>query len=335
MGVDSAALPNQSDLADEVLDRLGDSSTLLAAFTRAYLHRMPRETALTPDQALQEATGLFQFIEQRQTPTSVRVFNPTEGTHGYASEGTVVEVNVDDRPFLVDSVTAELQAYGLAVVRVLHPVIGTIRDGSGRLIEILRARDAERRESVQHYVLDRFLDPIDHDSLRGRLQSVLVDVSVVVRDFDAMVSATDHMADLARIGEGPYHGAEVSEAVAFLRWLTEDNFVFLGYREYRMVETPDGRAVQVVPESGLGILSDPERSQAFRPLRLAALAPELRARWEQGPLLVVSKTNRLATVHRRARMDYVSVRLVTPERETRGEARLLGLFTAKAYMESV
>lgn len=328
-------MPVFPDLREDVTRRIGDEPALLARFANAYLHRVPQDAALTPEHALNEVVRLFEFIEQRTGPISVRVFNPTEESHGYSSDGTVVEVHVDDSPFLVDSITAELQAYGLEVARVLHPVIGVERDSSGRLIALPRARKAERRESVQHYVLDRLLDPADHDSLRRRVEAVLGDVALAVRDFAPMVTATERMAALATLGEGPYSDVEVGEAEEFLRWLTEDNFIFLGYREYRLVDTPDGRAVEVVPESGLGILSDPNRSRAAQPLALDEMSPELRARWEQGELLTISKTNRLATVHRRARMDYVSIREVTDEGETVGEMRLLGMFTAKAYMESV
>ena len=51
------------------------------------------------------------------------------------------------------------------------------------------------------------------------------------------------------------------------------------------------------------------------------------------PLVIVSKTNRESTVHRRVRMDYVGVRLVGEDGELAGELRLLGLFTSKALME--
>ena len=52
-----------------------------------------------------------------------------------------------------------------------------------------------------------------------------------------------------------------------------------------------------------------------------------------GDLLRVSKTNRLSTVHRRVRMDYIGVKRVDAAGEIVGELRLLGLFTSKAYME--
>ena len=133
-------------MLENVLERIGDLSQPLAAFARAYLRRIPWDAGMSPETAYREVVGLFDFIERRAGPIQVRVFNPTLGTHGYESTGTVVEICVDDGPFLVDSVTAELQAYGLAVARVLHPVIGTTRDESGTLLSIEPASRTATRE---------------------------------------------------------------------------------------------------------------------------------------------------------------------------------------------
>ena len=89
-----------------------------------------------------------------------------------------------------------------------------------------------------------------------------------------------------------------------------------------------------MPGCGLGILADVVRSSSFSDATLLdSLDPDLRRRIEEGELLVFTKTNAYSTVHRRARMDYMGVRLVTPEGEVVGEARMIGLFTSKAYME--
>src|SRR6266508_2219778 len=100
-----------------------------------------------------------------------------------------------------------------------------------------------------------------------------------------------------------------------------------------MIETPEGRALHVVPESGLGILSKPRWSSYDTPVPLSRIEPNLRARIEGGDLLIYSKTNRPSTVHRRARMDYIGVRKVSAQGRIVGETRMVGLFTSKAYSE--
>ncbi|HUG07397.1 MAG TPA: NAD-glutamate dehydrogenase domain-containing protein [Acidimicrobiia bacterium] len=316
-----------------IRDHPDDRSDLVSLFTRSYLRRLPPHPTVSVDDLHEEVTGLYDFIETRTTPIAVRAFNPPEDHPRGESSGTVVEVHVDDSPFLVDSIGGELQARGLEVARVLHPVLGIQRDDGGRIIDIRAARASDLRESIQHWVLDRRLSDADLSDLQTKLVQVLSDVQAAVGDFDRMVGMLPRMIELVRRGRGNYPPGEIDEAVAFLEWLREDNFVFLGYREYEVLEVPEGSAIRSVAESGLGILSDSATSKAASPTLLSSLPPPLAARYQGGDLLVISKTNQMATVHRRARMDYVGVRIVAPDGRTVGEARLIGLFTSKAYME--
>jgi glutamate dehydrogenase len=332
---DALTLRDGTTVVDAVLElieeRCAGRGELITRFAQSYLRRLPGYSSTSADDLFDEVVGLYEFIEERTETVAVRVFNPPAG-NGEAP-GTVVEVDVDDTPFLVDSIGNELLAHGLEVARVLHPVIGLRRDEAGRLVEIRPARASEERESVQHWVLDRRLFEADLPALEHALRRVLVDVGAAVRDFDAMVGVLPRMIDFVRRGEGHYPTADIDESVTFLNWLEEDNFVFLGYREYELIDTREGRAIQIVEGSELGVLSEPGRSKREKSTPLSSLSPPLAARYESGDLLVISKTNRLSTVHRRARMDYIGVRIVDSHGGTVGEARLLGLFTSKAYME--
>ena len=168
---------------------------------------------------------------------------------------------------------------------------------------------------------------------RNASEAILRDVRLVVRDFEPMQDRAHHMLEMARQAAVRYSPQEVGETVDFLDWLLQLNFVFLGYREYELYDTPDGRAIRAVPGSGLGILADVSRSTFADTTLLDSLDPGLRRRIEDGDLLVFSKTNSYSTVHRRARMDYIGVRRVNADGEIVGEARMIGLFTSKAYME--
>jgi glutamate dehydrogenase len=305
----------------------------ITTLTRAYLRRLPPGLSYRPEEMAAQILSLCGWIAERPQPVAVRVLNPTEASHGYRSPGTVVEVNVADSPFLIDSLTAEIEAHGLDVLYVLHPVVGTERDMSGHLQAIRHARHSIDRESVQHYELSRRLFDADLPALERSLGEIIADVRRAVADFAPLLGRVDRMAEYVRMGSAAYSREEVEEAIAFLHWLREDNYVFLGYREYRIDETSEGRALRLVPGSGLGLLHDDSRSHLCQPRLLSELSPAVAARYEKGDLLVISKTNRVSTVHRRAKMDYVGVRLVSPTGVTIGEARMQGLFTSKAYME--
>ncbi|MCL1599505.1 MAG: NAD-glutamate dehydrogenase, partial [Actinomycetia bacterium] len=129
-----------------------------------------------------------------------------------------------------------------------------------------------------------------------------------------------------------YSFEEISETVDFLKWLMDDNFVFLGYRRYDLEESDGVDCIVPNIASGLGMLRDqiPEP----RPVPLDDLSTQLQERYVGGDLMVISKTNRHSSVHRDARMDYVGLREIGPDGTMVAELRLLGLFTSKAYLGS-
>ena len=309
----------------------------LAAFTEAYTRRMPEDEAPTIDgeQLDAEIRFLFDFVDERaRSPLALRSFNPTVDTCGYEAPGTVVEVVIDDMPFLIDSVTSRLGALGYSIVRHYHPVVGTTRDTSGALVGVGPGRDAEHRESIQHYELAETLTPEQRVQLEAELLTTLNEVSSTVRDFEPMRFAVRRMAHYVFEDAAAFNKGDVEEAVAFLEWLLDDNFILLGYREYEIVDDGNGPAISVTPDSGYGILSDDSQSRFAEPVSLASLPADLRDRYEHGRQLVISKTNSQSTIHREARMDYVGVRRANPDGTPKGEARLVGLFTSKAYMEA-
>ena len=74
----------------------------------------------------------------------------------------MVEIVNDDMPFLVDSVSMELNRLGSGVHLIIHPVVRVRRDEEGRLLEVLR-HDAEAAdcalESFIHAEIVRETDP--------------------------------------------------------------------------------------------------------------------------------------------------------------------------------
>jgi len=308
----------------------------VSAFARAFTRRLAEDELDQIDPAQLYATVLsaFGFLEARGAhPVAVRAFTPTVQTHGYDVGASVLETNTDDSPFLVDSASEEIAARGVQIRRVLHPVVGTSRDEQGRIERVMSGRDASHRESLMHFELDRQLSDDQLADLEARMRDILQDVRLVVRDFEPMQLRVRHMIELARAAAVRYSPQEVGETVDFLDWLLQLNFVLLGYREYELLDTDQGRAIKAVPSSGMGILSDVGTSTFADVTPLNSLSQDVRRRIEDGDLLVISKTNAYSTVHRRARMDYIGVRKVTPDGQIVGEMRLIGLFTSKAYMD--
>ncbi|MFP3883593.1 MAG: NAD-glutamate dehydrogenase [Actinomycetota bacterium] len=324
------------DSSDQPLHVTEDLEPAFAEFVRVCVRRIPDDyLATTPDDLLlAELRSAFDLMRARQPGTAaVRVFNPDEDRDGYDPGGTVIDIVVDDSPFLVDSIQAAIEGSGHQVALDAHVVIAVERDASGEIVDVGHARRSETRESVQHYVLEKHLDEAERHGLEEKLRGVLEDVQLAVRDFEPMMEgAIARMIDLARQGEVRYGEDTVTEAVEFLEWLREDNFVFLGYREYEVVDVGGEPHIVADPDSGLGILSDVSGSSFSSPVPISSLPEGLQERYREGFLLVVAKTNQRSTVHRPVRMDYVGIRVIGPDGSVVGEARLLGLFTSRALM---
>src|SRR3546814_1365214 len=54
----------------------------------------------------------------------------------------------DDMPFLVDSIAATIAAQGIAIDRLVHPVIFVSRDASGELTRLGSASDKGRESMI-------------------------------------------------------------------------------------------------------------------------------------------------------------------------------------------
>ena len=277
------------------------------------------------------------FAGQRERGSAkVRVYNPQFEPHGCQSSHTVVEIVSDDMPFLVDSVSMELRRQSYVLHFVLNAVLRVRRDARGQLVEVL-ARDSTAEdaigESVIHLEVNRETDPGALQRLRDDLRRVLGDVRAAVEDWPEMRERARALgAEFAEQDVGgiePDHRAEVS---AFLEWIDDDHFVFLGYREYDVV-TEDGEdGLRSLPSTGLGILRDGGGDRS--PGRASSLTREGRSQLRKPRLLYLTKGNRRATVHRAAQLDYIGIQRFDASGAVVGEHRFLGLYTSSAYRTS-
>ncbi|WP_219461850.1 NAD-glutamate dehydrogenase [Nonomuraea rhizosphaerae] len=263
----------------------------------------------------------------------VRVYTPTLDENGWDPGHSVVEIVTDDMPFLVDSVTMELARHDIGTYLVVHPQMRVRRDMTGKMLH--RGHEDVTGmmlvESWMHFEIDRQSDPEALRELEADLQRVLTDVRHAVEDFRKMRAQAVQTAEDLSANPPPLEPAEVEDSLGLLRWLADGHFTFLGYREYRLERTDEGDALRAVPGAALGILRDDKiGSESF-----SVLPPEVRAKAREKHLLIISKANSKATVHRAAYLDYIGVKLFSPQGDVVGERRFLGLFTHVAYNESI
>src|SRR3954469_13626690 len=152
-----------------------DGGEIARAFAAAYVRRLSTD-GISPEHLSAEVLGAYRFADSRgRSPVAGRAFNPTLSTDGYEPLGSVLETNTDDWPFLVDSVSAALEARGEHVARLVHPIMGVSRE-EGRIVAVTGARNAIRRESVMHFDLARKLSLEELSALGDAVRDVLLAV---------------------------------------------------------------------------------------------------------------------------------------------------------------
>src|SRR6056297_2342729 len=223
----------------EVRTKLPENEAELA---QAFVRRYFRDVAPT-DVAAREMLDLYgtalahlRFAEEREPGRAkVRVYNPHLQQHGWQSTHTVVEIVTDDMPFLVDSVAMELSRHGHSIHLSIHPIFAVERDPAGRLTGMVQRREAAADavfESFMHIEIDRQSDPAVLESLEHDLARVLDDVRRAVQDWRAMRGSMEQI--VAELEPATRHVSteQLDEIKAFLTWLADDHFTFLGCAAY-------------------------------------------------------------------------------------------------------
>src|SRR5450755_1364642 len=350
------AWPHDPGLDSEVA---GDTGGNVVCYLRAYYQRVATEDLASPTRMAGVAEAHARFgLRRPQGRALVQVREPGD-TH--PDPGTpsslVVDIVVDDMPYLVDSVTTELNRHEAEIQLLLHPVLRVRRDVTGALQGILPAGPGGplqgapgghggagsppvsggglggvvppegtglTLESWIHVELGPPKDRVSGDQLAADLRRVLDDVRVAVEDQRRMGSVAQALA--TDLGGAP--GSDEAEFGELLRWLAGGNFTFLGYREYDLVLAEENVGLRAVPGTGLGIL----RHDRQGPDSLSRMSPQVVAR-AQDPAerLVLAKANSRSTVYRASYLDYVSVKKIDEAGAVTGEFRFLGLYTHAAH----
>ncbi len=116
-------------IADQRLK--GQDSAEARAFIAQYYDQVDAEdlAARTPEDLCGAALAHLAFAREFASGLpKLRVYNPRAEEHGWTSPHTVIEMVNDDMPFLVDSVTMEVNRQGHTLHLLNHPLFTTKRD---------------------------------------------------------------------------------------------------------------------------------------------------------------------------------------------------------------
>ncbi|MBV1695045.1 MAG: NAD-glutamate dehydrogenase [Hyphomicrobiales bacterium] len=280
-----------------------------------------------------ETQRFYEFLSERTAGQHKLRVRPSA-----SHDMTLVEIVNDDMPFLVDSVMGEIQARGLVVRLVVHPILQVARDASGRLQTIHGTAGPNGADGRRESVIAVHLDPIPagaSEELAGTLSAILSDVRIAVADWRAMLQRLERAVQDLEASNEHMAAEEKAESLAFLRWLHDGHFTLLGMREYRAADGASADRLMPVAETSLGLLRDPSRQVVAQGGTDAGSSGEAGAPPISTAPLIISKSGLASRVHRRTQMDYIGVKLYgdawAGAPRSIGELRIIGLFTSRAY----
>ena len=259
---DAKTLPNPK-IADAIAKALVDGA-------------LPGETDGFAREDREAAAALALKALAKRAPHTPSIASETAQDAGGRRQMRIAIAN-DDMPFLVDSVAATIAKHGLAIDRILHPVLAVTRKGAA-----FDTLGGDGRESLIYIETER-PDAAGRRALLEDIETGLGHVRAAVTGWPAMKAAMT--ADAAALGTAP--------GGALLSWFLNNHFTLLGTARFNAA----GKATQLI-----GIACE---------IGDALLAPGARAaaaKWlgsHDAPLLV--KSNFISTVHRRAPLDLIIV----------------------------
>ena len=243
---------------------------------------------------------------------------------------SVIAVTEHNTPFLYDSIMGEVTSTHRDIHLAVHPIL-VVRPGQPIT---LFDPDGESQpdERVSHIQIHlSALTAAEATELARRIGDVLDQVHQAVQDWPGMTALLDQAMHEMATHDAGRRKPDQDEALAFLGWLRDNNFTFLGMREY----TYSGKGAAAVVErgkgKGLGILANPDVRVLRQGKDSVLTTPEILAFLDGPELLLVTKANVKSVVHRRAYMDYIGVKRFDAKGNVTGELRIVGLFTSTAY----
>nr|WP_250646717.1 NAD-glutamate dehydrogenase [Pseudemcibacter aquimaris] len=291
-----------------------------------YKNASPEDLSLRVDELYAIAISNWKFMSdfsESGKESKIRIFNPTLEEHGWVSSHTVIQILTKDMPFLIDSITSNLLEEGYALHMLVHPLLDNGRDKKGAFEQNSKTTVTE---SLMHIEITAISDQDEIKNLYAKLKQVTDFVHASVGDWKKILGKAEETMKNLEAAPKAVAKEEITEAQNFLKWMMDNNFTFLGYREY-----DHSNAKKPASGDGLGILRDSDVQVLRSPEGLVAISPEISDFMNNDPIMMVTKANVKSLVHRVVHLDYIGFKKYDSKGKVVRETRFVGLFTSDSY----
>jgi glutamate dehydrogenase len=340
----SARLAEVTDILRR--DAAPEDQALLQGLLPIVFAGMPARLALDLPKEAVAARVLrhFRFVVREMPPAHqlykglpgihVSVRNPSEeearalgGGAGLPVETTIVQTHTPDRPFIFDSVKNYLQKSGLRVYSAVHPIF-TVRRQWERIVSVGGAQEEGSRESHCFFQIEPLASRERVRRVEHEVFSLLKAVFLAVDDFPDMGRACRDLLPRLRSRRGD--AAELASVRAFLEWLLDDNYIFMGTVSYAV--GPDGTAGRV-EETANGAFTDPALLPVVFPGVVEHVETHLHPRPEDGRVLDLDFCASASAIYHLEPIEDLTVREWGEDGTLKGLTLLLGRFARGAFAQ--
>jgi len=335
---------------EDVLDHLkrtrpGEEWDLLSSFTRVVYASLPDWMAAgiaTPDLAERIWDNYRFFVKELPPPT--QLYRGLPGLHVVARHSveaeslhtvrgksipmdtTIVETHTPDAPFIFDSLKNYFRKAGFRVFSAIHPIV-TVRRQWERIVWI---GDSDQEGDKE--LLCRFR--IEHVESKDRLRRVQHEIFAMLKclflaleDFDDMLAAVEASARRLRaLGDG----SDLGPTKDFLRWLNEENFIFMGVANYRLgMDATPGRQA----DSALGVFRDPSLLPVVFPGVMEKLESQLVPAADDRALVEIDYCRDASAIYHLEPIDAIVIRQWSEHENLEQATLLLGRFSQGSFVQ--
>ena len=278
----------------------------------------------------------WQLLQSRKkSEIKIKLFNATTDTHVWKSKRTLLQVVLNDSPFIIDSIGLIIERLGYNINLTIHPRLSVTRE-KGKLTNFIDRTHSTDKKNAQYesLVCVEFGPETDKaalNDLEKQLIEALKDLKFAVQDWQAMREAMQNVANNTENLNSTLKQDDLLEAKEFLEWLLDDHFIFLGYREYTLSKPKGKLTLSSEEDTGLGIL---RKANSPKSVSTIVNSEEAQKQINQRSLLILTKANALSTIHRDSHLDYIGIKVYNKKGKVVGEKRFLGLYTSVAYSRS-
>ncbi len=254
----------------------------------------------------QIAKSLWLFVNTKsQSVHQVAIHKSSCGS------GSAVYVASEDKPFIVDSISALVAELGYRIKFIHHP----------------RIKHELGYKAALYLELATSLDKSASELLSEKITALLIDIEKVTSDWQAMTKQTKQVLNYH------FNASDVGDISDFFHWLREGNFIFLGYSALAISEQ-----FKITEPAALGLCKHQESSAKANVLGSSATfcansiadQLELSSFINSSSSLLISKSAEKANIHRHEYYDQITVKQYSSAGEVIALHCFIGLFSQRA-----